>query len=114
MLDFLGWFTDTRRGTAKELRVADGKNVASTMSATGGGLRVFKQSNGNYRWLAISSNAFIDGDKEIVSTKALNQAVKRNNERFPDEFLFRLTQEEVNSLRSQIVTANQPTHQNYI
>jgi hypothetical protein len=41
-----------------------------------------------------------------VSTKALNQAVKRNNERFPDEFLFRLTQEEVNSLRSQIVTLN--------
>ncbi len=44
-----------------------------------------------------------------VSTKALNQAVKRNNERFPDEFLFRLTQEEVNSLRSQIVTLNNPT-----
>ena len=83
MLDFLGWFTDTRRGTAKELRVADGKNVASTMSATGGGLRVFKQSNGNYRWLAISSNAFIDGDKEIVSTKALNEDASRVDSRGP-------------------------------
>lgn len=29
-----------------------------------------------------------------VRTKALNQAVKRNAERFPDDFMFRLTQEE--------------------
>ena len=42
-----------------------------------------------------------------VSTKALNQAVKRNNERFPDEFLLRLTQEEVNCLRSQNVTSKE-------
>ena len=39
-----------------------------------------------------------------VSTKALNQAMKRNSQRFPDEFVFRLTQEEENSLRSQFVT----------
>ncbi len=41
-----------------------------------------------------------------VSTKALNQAMKRNSQRFPDEFVFRLTQEEENSLRSQFVTLN--------
>ena len=29
-----------------------------------------------------------------VATKALNQAVKRNNERFPDEFMFQLSQTE--------------------
>jgi hypothetical protein len=30
-----------------------------------------------------------------VPTKALNQAVKRNAERFPDDFMFRLTRAEV-------------------
>jgi len=39
-----------------------------------------------------------------VPTKALIQAVKRNIERFPMDFMFQLTWEEVNSLRSQIVT----------
>ncbi|MFZ4411756.1 MAG: ORF6N domain-containing protein [Bacteroidales bacterium] len=37
-------------------------------------------------------------------TKVLKQAVKRNIERFPSDFLFELTKEEFNSLRSQIVT----------
>jgi hypothetical protein len=39
-----------------------------------------------------------------VPTKALNQAVKRNAKRFPPDFLFQLTAEEADSLRSQIVT----------
>jgi len=39
-----------------------------------------------------------------VVTKILNQAVKRNSERFPEDFMFQLTQEEYNSLRSQFVT----------
>lgn len=43
-----------------------------------------------------------------VQTKALNQAVKRNTKRFPDDFMFQLTQEEWNILRSQIVTAKTP------
>lgn len=43
-----------------------------------------------------------------VSTKALNQAVKRNIERFPEDFMFRLDAEEVADLnRSQIVTGSQ-------
>ena len=43
-----------------------------------------------------------------VSTKALNQAVKRNRKRFPSDFMFRVTQEEVKELnRSQIVTGHQ-------
>lgn len=41
-----------------------------------------------------------------VSTKALNQAVKRNVERFPEDFTFRLTAEEWENLRSQIVTSS--------
>jgi hypothetical protein len=43
-----------------------------------------------------------------VSTKALNQAVKRNAERFPEDFMFRLTRAEAEALnRSQIVTGSQ-------
>ena len=40
-----------------------------------------------------------------VPVKSLNQAVKRNFDRFPDDFMFRLTQDEWDNLRSQIVTA---------
>jgi hypothetical protein len=39
-----------------------------------------------------------------VELKALNQAVKRNNERFPSDFMFQLTDEEWKNLRSQFVT----------
>lgn len=42
-----------------------------------------------------------------VSTKVLNQAVKRNPERFPSDFLFKLTPQETELvLKSQIVTSN--------
>ena len=41
-----------------------------------------------------------------VETKVLNQSVKRNIERFPEDFMFRLTKGEWEILRSQIVTAN--------
>ena len=39
-----------------------------------------------------------------VQTKVLNQAVKRNLQRFPEDFMFQLTENEYESLRSQIVT----------
>jgi len=45
-----------------------------------------------------------------VPTKAFNQAVKRNRERFPEDFMFRLTQKEAKALqvpRSQTVTSSQ-------
>ena len=41
-----------------------------------------------------------------VEAKVLNQAVKRNISRFPADFMFQLTADEWNSLRSQIVTSN--------
>lgn len=53
-----------------------------------------------------------------VETKVLNQAVKRNLDRFPDDFMFQLSTEEfanlkskigISSLRSQIVTSNIPS-----
>jgi hypothetical protein len=41
-----------------------------------------------------------------VETKVLLQAVKRNLERFPDDFMFQLTNQEFNVLRSQSVTSS--------
>lgn len=41
-----------------------------------------------------------------VETKVLNQAVKRNMDRFPKDFMFRLTVAEWQEMRSQIVTAS--------
>lgn len=38
-------------------------------------------------------------------TKTINQAVKRNIERFPERFMFQLNESEYNYLRSQIGTA---------
>ena len=56
-----------------------------------------------------------------VATKVLNQAVKRNLERFPEDFMFQLTKAETDELqhfkrlRSQIVTLNKArgTHRKY-
>lgn|SRR5690606_6735931 len=42
-----------------------------------------------------------------VETKVLKQAVRRNIVRFPDDFMFELTKDEFQSLRSQIVTSNE-------
>ena len=41
-----------------------------------------------------------------VTTKALNQAMRRNRARFPEDFAFRLSGEEFDHLRSQIVTTS--------
>ena len=40
-----------------------------------------------------------------VSTKRLNEQVKRNRQRFPDDFMHHLTQQEVTILRSQFATS---------
>ena len=51
-----------------------------------------------------------------LPTFRLNEAVKRNRERFPSDFLFQLTSDEYNSLRSQFamskrgVAADEPCH----
>ena len=41
-----------------------------------------------------------------VLTKVLNQAVKRNIDRFPCDFVFQLTDEETQNWKSQFVTSN--------
>ena len=51
-----------------------------------------------------------------IETKQLNQQIKRNLERFPSDFMFQLTVDEVDALkilRSQIVTLKQGQHQKY-
>lgn len=49
-----------------------------------------------------------------VETKVLNQAVNRNISRFPADFMFRLTKEENDFLRSQIVTLKKGEHSKYL
>ena len=46
-----------------------------------------------------------------VQNKRLNEQVKRNIKRFPDDFMFQLTKEEWNILKSQIATAKQSDNQ---
>jgi hypothetical protein len=41
-----------------------------------------------------------------VETKVLNQTVKRNHKRFPEDFMFQLTKQEFEALRFQIETSN--------
>ena len=49
-----------------------------------------------------------------VETKVLNQAVKRNIQRFPEDFMFQITKEEFNSLRSHFVTLKRGQHRKYL
>lgn len=52
-----------------------------------------------------------------VETRVLNQSVKRNIERFPDDFMFELTKSEYDSLRSQFVilkTEGRGKHSKYL
>ncbi|MCM0665428.1 ORF6N domain-containing protein [Flavobacterium tyrosinilyticum] len=61
----------------------------------------------------------LDGDLALlygVETKRLNEQVKRNLSRFPDDFMFQLNDNEHNSLRSQIATLKKGRgeHQKYL
>jgi hypothetical protein len=69
------------------------------------------------RWLSVEEIAahtchagvpmsFALADLYGVPTKALNQAVKRNTDRFPGDFMFPLERQEVAILKSQIVTSS--------
>ncbi len=54
-------------------------------------------------------NVILDSDiAELygVETKRLNEAVKRNLERFPTDFMFQLTEDEMDNLRSQSATSS--------
>lgn len=49
-----------------------------------------------------------------VATKRLNEQVRRNINRFPKDFMFQLTLNEANSLRSQFATLKQGKHRKYL
>jgi len=59
--------------------------------------------------LVRGQKVMLDSDLALiygVDTKRLNEQVKRNIGRFPKDFMFQLTQNEIESLRSQIATSN--------
>ena len=63
--------------------------------------------------------AILDGDLAQlygVSTKRLNEQLRRNLDRFPDDFAFQLTEQEWASLRSQIATlkTGRGAHRKYL
>ncbi len=75
--------------------------------------------------LEITNRIFIIRDQKVmvdrdlaelygVELKTLNQAVKRNSERFPDDFMFQLNSNELEERWSQIVTMVSPTYRNYM
>ena len=45
-----------------------------------------------------------------VTTKRLNEQVKRNRQRFPPDFMFQVTEAEYADLRSQSATSSPPAH----
>lgn len=56
-------------------------------------------------------NQYVMLDRDLaelyqVETKVLNQAVKRNSKRFPEDFMFKLSHDETANLRSQFVTSS--------
>jgi len=60
-------------------------------------------------YLIRGSKVMLDSDlAELyeVPTKVLNQAVRRNLDRFPADFMFQLSEKELENLRSQIVTSS--------
>jgi hypothetical protein len=88
------------------------------------------QSNGTTSPMAISHHVtqailVIRGSKVVldrdlaklygVTVRRLNEAVKRNRERFPDDFMFQLTWDETKFLRSRIATLekNPSSHARY-
>ena len=59
-------------------------------------------------YFARNTRVMLDADLAAlygVATRVLIQAVKRNAERFPPDFMFQITKEEVDLLRSQFVTS---------
>jgi len=72
-------------------------------------LLVLQEQIGNRILFARNAKVMLDRDLAIlygVETKVLIQAVKRNSKRFPSDFMFMLTAQEVVNLRSHIVTSS--------
>ncbi len=67
----------------------------------------------NQIYVIRGQKVMVDSDLAIlygVETKHLKQAVRRNLNRFPEDFMFEMTEEEMIHWRSQIVTSNSLRH----
>jgi hypothetical protein len=49
-----------------------------------------------------------------VETRALNQAVKRNRERFPDDFMFELTREEIMRISQSVTSSSELKYSGFV
>ena len=78
---------------------------------------IAKTSSANIQLLSVQQRIFVVRGQQVmldrdlaqlygVETKVLNQAVKRNIERFPIEFMFKPNNQELANLKSQIVTTS--------
>jgi hypothetical protein len=74
-----------------------------------GSIIISQKEIGKHIYTVRGKQAMLDSDLAgiyQVETKVFNQAMKRNTERFPEDFCFQLSSEEWEALRSQIVTLN--------
>jgi uncharacterized protein YegP (UPF0339 family) len=79
-----GWFSTVKEYLFGSDPVA--KPVHGSELPTAGGFKVYLDAQGEYRWLSLSSNAFEDLDKELFTTKALEEAIEyaeKSGERGP-------------------------------
>ena len=78
--------------------------------------QVSNQEIKNLIYTIIGKQVMIDSDVAMLyqyETKNINKAVKRNIERFPEDFCFQLTESELQILRFQIGTSNHRRHEKY-
>ena len=91
-------------------------SLQSEAAKSGGVIQQYEVANCDHKNIDIKSmirvirgqQVMLDSDLAMlygVKTSALNQAVKRNIGRFPDDFMFQLTKSELGLLKSQIVTS---------
>lgn len=87
--------------TTAELNVVKDKNESMQIEITESNIR-------NCIYVVRGQQVMLDSDLARlyqVETKALNRAVKRNMQRFPEDFCFQLTKKDYESLKCQIVTS---------
>jgi len=65
-----------------------------------------KEGRGNHHHNLKHSSSYVTARLYGVETNRLKEQVRRNNDRFPGDFMFVLNNEELNNLRSQIATSN--------
>lgn len=87
-------------------------NEKNNIAPTNEELNVVKYETKNIKNLIYTirgKQVMIDSDVAMLyqcETKYVNRVVKRNSERFPEEFCFQLTEKEFSNLRCQIVTSS--------